>query len=511
MAPPSNEASSGSMKKSLLCLSFLVVASPAFCQLPGDTTFGSSHIHTIKLWFSQTGWWDSLTAYYSIDKKLKGDFELDGTTYYNCGIQFKGNSSYNNNSNKKSFKIDFSAYDTTQEWEAMKTVNLNNGFKDPSFMREKLMLDFCQRVGIAAPRCTYANVYLNGQLWGLYDLVEQVDKTFLKTHYNDKKGNLFKGDPNGTLQWWGPTPSTYYPKYELKTNKTINDWSDLVHLIDKLNNSPVAGYYDSIQTVLDYWSAIDYWAANIVFVSLDSYQGTGHNYYIYHDSTINRFHWIMWDVNEAFGNFNMNMSISQLENLAPTYISNPPANRPLEYLGLQNPQVTSDFINKVCAYSSYEFTVFNLYPRIDSLANRIRPSVYADPNKFFTNQNFEDNINVDLYLPMPLPGLKSFIYNRRNDLVNLLAPYGCTLGIPQDTDKPVLSLFPNPASDRIFIRTDENGKVSLKLMNTLGQVVFQQQYADPRHIIVSLEDIAPGLYFVSINDKIYSKVEVVRQ
>ena len=51
--------------------------------------------------------------------------------------------------------------------EGLKKFNLNNGFKDPTFLREKMTLDFCRRHGITAPRCTYANLYRNDTLWGL--------------------------------------------------------------------------------------------------------------------------------------------------------------------------------------------------------------------------------------------------------------------------------------------------------------------------------------------------------
>jgi spore coat protein CotH len=93
-----------------------------------------------------------------------------------------------------------------QKYDGLKAINLNNGFKDPTFMREKLMLDFCQRNVIPAPRCTYANIYVNDTLWGFYTLVEQVNTTFLKRWFPENNGNLFKGDPNGTLQWFGSAP-----------------------------------------------------------------------------------------------------------------------------------------------------------------------------------------------------------------------------------------------------------------------------------------------------------------
>src|ERR1051326_1214656 len=321
----------------------------------GDSIFNSSQVHAVKFYFSQSHWYDSLVNYYSIDKKMKGNVLVDGIMYNNVGVQFKGNSSFNNPSKKKSWKIDFNEYDTLQDCHGEKTLNLNNGFKDPTMIREKVALDFCMKNGMPAPRCTYANVYVNDTLWGFYTMVEQVDKTFLKHWFADNDGNLFKGDPNGTLQWWGSSVSSYNTKYELKTNKTQNDWSDLIHLIDKINNPPTANFYDSLETVMNTPDFIRGWAINILFSNLDSYQGSGHNYYVFDDSTYRKFNWITWDVNEAFGNFSQGMSISQMENLSIFYISSPTQNRPLEVNMLANSTYKNNYIWELCSLTANKF------------------------------------------------------------------------------------------------------------------------------------------------------------
>ncbi len=300
------------MKKLILVVGVLFQS--IFAQNPGDNLFLSPTIHTVKIYFSQPGWYDSLIAYKPLDIKMLGNVEIDGYHIDSVGIQFKGNSSFNVPAKKKSWKIDFNEFVSGQKFDGVKAINLNNGFKDPTFLREKVALDFCQKNGIPAPRCSYANVYVNDTLWGFYTMVEQVDKTFLKNWFGENNGNLFKGDPQGSLQWYGSSPTSYYSKYELKTNETINDWNDLVHLINVINNTPTAQFYDSLESTLNTTNAIKAWAFDILFANLDSYRGSGHNYYVYHNLLTNKFEWIGWDVNEAFGNFNMGMNVSQLEN-----------------------------------------------------------------------------------------------------------------------------------------------------------------------------------------------------
>ena len=388
---------------------------------------------------------------------------IDGVQLDTIGIKIKGNSSFNSYpGNKKSFKLTFDEYQDTLKYDGLKVLNLNNGFKDPTLLREKIMLDFLHDLGLPAPRCTYAKVYINGTYWGLYNLVEQVNKTFLNDMIGNKDGNLFKGDPSGSLQWGGASPSAYYPKYELKTNDSLNDWTDLVHFIDKINNTPSAQFHDSLETVINTAGYMQQWAANNLFVNLDSYVGSGHNYYIYHNSSSNKFDWITWDVNEAFGNFNQGMSGTQLQTLSYSYIPNPANSRPLNSKMLADSIYKYQYINYLCSFINYDFTEEKLFPKMDSLANKIRTDYYADTQKMYTNQQFEDNIEHDITVTggpggSTIPGLKSFLTARRTSMFTQLASFGCTdsvSAIHETQAKQVQTfVFPDPfiSSATIFL------------------------------------------------------------
>jgi len=486
------------MKKLLLlfCSSFIIHHSSFGQNTAGDSLFYSPNIHTVKLYFSQTGWWDSLVYYKPLDFKMLARVEIDGLMIDSIGAQFKGNSSYNGPGNKKPFKIDFNEYVSGQEYDGLKTINLNNSFGDPTLMREKLFLDFCRDAGIPGPRGTYANLYLNDSLWGLYTLVEQVNKTFLEDIYFNNGGNLFKGDNQGTLQWFGNAQTSYYGKYELKTNKTLNDWTDLVHLIDKINNTLPSSFQDSLETVLNTAAWIKGWAANNIFVNLDSYVGSGHNYYIYHNTSTGLFDFIIWDCNETFGKFSMGMNISQLENLSMFFIPNPVTSRPLHDKMLQNTVYRSAYINAVCNLVTDYFTHAYFDPKIDSIANRIRTSVYADTHKQFTNQNFETNINSPVM--GNIPGLKSFITNRGNSLGAQLAANGCWVGENDiKNDDAGIYLYPNPATDDLRIVSSKFKVQSAEVFDMLGNKISNMQLAISKNKI-DVSKLSPGIYFVKV-------------
>ena len=480
----------------VILFSILIQSQKSFSQTAGDSVFSSSQIHTIYLQFSQTGWWDSLLASHTGDYYINGDAIIDGQTFNNIGVKLKGNSSFNNPSIKKSLKIDFNNYDTTLAWNGLKKINLNNGFKDPTFLREKVCLDFMNTHGVYSPRCTFANVYLNGQLRGLYTLVEEVDKTFLKDRFSNKSGNLFKGDPHGDLKYLGANVTSYYPNYELHTNETANDWNDLVNLISILNNTPAASLESSLGNVFDLPSWYPLWASNILFANLDSYQGSGHNYFIYHNAANDQFEFIAWDVNEAFGNFQQGMTLTQIKNLSPDYLPSPSGNRPLEEKLVADANMHADYYDALYFMLANGFDTTSLFPLIDSLADWIRPSVYADNNKFFTSIDFEKNMTQDVG---NIPALKPFIPARINAVLPVLLGAGY---FPLSADEiydgvsSSFQLFPNPSVDYAYVTGE--GK-DFDLFSVEGKWLKKISSAGTITKI-SLEEYSSGIYLVK-NDK----------
>lgn len=465
----------------------------------GDSTFNYNTIHTININFSNPAFWDSLTAYHITGECYMGAINIDGKDLDSVCITLDGTGSYSSMPTvKKPIGIQFDYY-KSQKYDGLKTLNLKNGYKDPTLMREKLMCDFLKAHQIASPRATYANVYINGTLWGFYIMVEQVNKTFNTYHFNNNDGNLFKCDPNGNLKWKGALASSYYADYELKTNTVLNDWSDLVNLIDKINNSGTT-FYDSLKTALNTDLFIKSWAANNVFVNLDSYFNAGNNYYLYHDTIANKFQIIAWDMNESFGNAQNSLTLAQLKNLSVTYVNTPATSRPLINNMLLNNTYKSEYLNTIYQWINYDFSPAYYNPIIDSLASAIRNYVYADPNKQYSNANFDYNIDNDLGA---IPGLKDFILQRRNSLIQQLVALGYVdAGIANTSAQP-FSAGPNPASEFIIINDlDINKTYNINLFDTSGRKVFSKSVSNQQQLKIERNNLNKGVYILEINDSV---------
>lgn len=410
----------------VIALVFIIGNAAFAATLPDSSTivYDDTQIHDFELQFWQPGWWDTLVANFQQEDLpyMPARFIFNGVVYDSVGVRFKGNSSYFGYPGvKKSFKIKFSAFKPDQRFYGLKTINLNNGFKDPSFLREKMFLDFLNKY-IPSMRSNFARLTINGVYWGLYINVEQVNKGFLQSRFGENEdGNLYKGDPQGWLIWLGPDPEPYQLNYEKKTNETQNDWSDLIHFIDVLNNTPLPDLPQALEKLFRVNNFLKFLAMNNLFVNLDSYVGTGHNYYLYHQDFSGKFIHIPWDVNEAFGNFSFGMPLNAIMNLPIFWLPPPNQPRPLVKRLWDVPEYRTTYLRYLNYFVQEEFREDSLFPRIDTLHNFIRAAVYADTNKMFSDAQFEQNVNDHVFWnQFAIPGLKPFIITRRNSVIQQL-------------------------------------------------------------------------------------------
>ena len=104
-------------------------------------------LRTISLEFSQTDWWSELQRNYAAEENILADLTVDGVLYPGVGVRFKGTTSYTltGNSQKKSFNIEIDETHPDQRVMGYRTLNLNNAYNDPSFIREVLYFNVARR------------------------------------------------------------------------------------------------------------------------------------------------------------------------------------------------------------------------------------------------------------------------------------------------------------------------------------------------------------------------------
>ena len=402
--------------------------------------FDDSYVHEIHITFDNQDWYSVLYDSHANDADdpyFEADFECDGIVIESVGVRFKGNSSFSIPGVKKSIKIDFDEYDEDNDeltFLGLKKLNLNNSFKDPTMLREKLFLDYASNFVEGVSRAVHTNVYINGEYWGLYTAVEQVDKTFVQSRFgSDEDGNLYKGaasdeagdDPQADfgsdLTWLGSDPDLYDDYYQLKTNETEYDYSQLVEFIDVLNNTSSEDLPESLEPILDVDNALTAMALNNLFVNLDSYSGAAHNYYLYDRDDTGQFTHMFWDTNESFGRFLLFTSPGEdpLE-LDPFWLPEsmgPPPQEAQERPLMENlwavDTYSTEYLRDLAEMLREGFDVTAAEERIDELADMIRDDVYADTNKMYSNAQFEQNLYNNVADGRDtIYGLSSFVEQR---------------------------------------------------------------------------------------------------
>ncbi len=275
----------------------------------GSQLFDNGYVHQIEVTFDTDQYWDILTTNYETFSTFSGGdipyleamVTIDGETLDSVGVRFKAKSSYYYVNEKKPFKFDLNEFISGQKYDGLKKFNLQNSLGDPSMLRDLLAYDLMRASGIPAPRVSFCRLILNGEDWGLYKIIEQIDKTFLEDNFANEDGNLYKNQRWSELKWFGDDPVIYQDTFELKTNTDENDWSGFVNLLDVINNTSDSEFEDQIQEVFNVDQYLHVLAVDIMTNNWDSYIHNSRNWYLYEDPATGQFSWIPWDYNLSFG------------------------------------------------------------------------------------------------------------------------------------------------------------------------------------------------------------------
>jgi spore coat protein H len=418
------------LKISLFVVLFIVLQG---CISKNETRFSKQDtsifedrvVHVVRIIPPSNKIWGNLVGDKK-EKKVSGinhyqlcSLEIDGKSIDSVGIRFKGESSYNYQPNKKkSFKLKFNEFKKGQRFQKLKKLCLNNHFKDPSFMREKLMLDFITSENLPAPRSSYCRVYFGEELLGLYLIVEEIDEAFLKRNFKTKKGKLYNGKPKAWLQVVSDSTLDYSKYYTRKTKSKSLKYDDLHRFITTINDtSSGKQYQQKLDAIFNTESCLKYWAINNFLVNIDAYNmGFPHNYMLYFEPKTDYCHWIGYDYNYGFGGWTRNYNLREIYHF--DIFSNPvPATKfPLAVKLLdENPSYQKIYINHLeKILKKVEDGWFSR--AIAKNYELIHNEVYEDPYKLYTNIEFD--LSIEEFIGDKLdpgafsPGLKPFITQR---------------------------------------------------------------------------------------------------
>lgn len=414
--------------------------------------YDESILRTINLSFAQSDYWQQMINNYTPQVNIPADLSVDGINYPSVGARFKGFTSYSQtgNSLKKSFNIEADYIDSTQTIMGYKTLNFNNCFGDPSFIREALFFNICRNY-IPCPKSNLIKLTVNGENRGIYANVQQVNSTFIKEWFINNKGDRWKapmdmsnatpggtakysaltdstwqpggqqpggqqpggGQPGGgqqpggitifnggntALMWLGNSEALYQAEYELKSSNAQNPWQNLINICNVLNNTALADLPDTLDTVLNVDRCLWFLAVENIFTDEDSYLTKGADYEFFTEPETGRLNTIEYDGNESFKTNDVSLTPVYGETLTT---------RPLISRLLAVPSYRQRYLAHVRTIISESLDWNTLQPVIERYRALIGDEVKADSTKLTTNAAYESSLTE----------FQSFVQNRRSFLL----------------------------------------------------------------------------------------------
>ncbi len=160
-----------------------------------DKIFDTSEVHTIDIIMDD---WEGFIETCENEEYALCTVIIDGEEYPNVAIRAKGNTSLSSvaayGNDRYSFKIEFDHYSDSFNYYGLDKLCLNNIIQDNTYMKDYLAYTLMGEFGVSSPLCSYVNVSVNGEVFGLYLAVEGVEESFLERNYGTGYGELYKPD-----------------------------------------------------------------------------------------------------------------------------------------------------------------------------------------------------------------------------------------------------------------------------------------------------------------------------
>lgn len=253
------------------------------------------------------------------EEYIPAEFSFNNVPFGKVGLRYKGSSyslpnCFEDDGTRKdkpecskiSFKIKFNEYTDSLRFYKMKRLNLHSESADLSKMHDILSYALFREMGITAPRCAFAQVFLNGVFQGLFCAVEDIDGRFTEARWpDDGDGNLYK-------EKWPISGSPLYYKDGLVTNDKPEDSADvskMVQFYNAVENSDQGTFKSQVSPFIDFDYWLHYIAVDRVIHNSDGIMTwyaqsnwTGnHNYYFYEPKEAGERLWIIpWDLHVTF-------------------------------------------------------------------------------------------------------------------------------------------------------------------------------------------------------------------
>jgi spore coat protein H len=313
--------------------------------------------------------------------------EFEGQQFKNVGVRYKGNGTFMESRGglKRSLKIDLNENAKDQKLANIGKLNLHNNVTDSSEMNEVLSYRLYRDAGVPAPRSAYARVYVTvpgkykRQYFGLYSLIENVDKNFLEHNFHSKEGAILKPVTPSLFTDLGDEWRNYNQTYDPKTELSQEEKKRIIDLCKFVTKSSDSEFAAKVGDYIAMDEFARYMAVMVFLSDLDGILGPGQNFYLYLNAKSQKFSFIPWDQDHSFGQFGMRGTQEQRENLSimkPWQGENSFLERVFKVEAFKKP-----YLAHMAEFSKSIFQPERFAKQVDELKAAIRPAIKEESDE----------------------------------------------------------------------------------------------------------------------------------
>jgi hypothetical protein len=268
---------------------------------PAFPIFDDTRLHQVTLTMSPEDW-QSILDDSRGDEDRHATISYDGVVLEEVGVRPSGETSRFPGNPKMSVRIGFDAFAGHGAFGGVKELKLKGQWDDSSMMRDGLA-KFVYRSTVPTGQEAYGRLVVNGELRGLYAVLEMWDTESIKGRYSEPLGPLYRirggAPPLDPYKYISADAAAYMPLPWEPHIKHATRGDDVIGaFLGSLANTPAM-----IETVIDMDTLLGYLAASTLIQSADGMVGDSgvQDHYQYFDAASGKFFTLPWDPDKTFG------------------------------------------------------------------------------------------------------------------------------------------------------------------------------------------------------------------
>ncbi|KAF9392314.1 hypothetical protein CPB97_002464 [Podila verticillata] len=381
--------------------------------------FKQKQIATIHITAPQAAM-NEMNANPTNDKDYNVDFRfISSKTIHSVkNITFSTSGKSSKEHSKQAFAFKFEGT-LNQTFFSRPNIKLRSMVQDPTMMREKVYIDMLNSVGVPTQQGAWVRLFVNNEPYGLYLMVDDIKKSFLKqTVHNGmevlNRGSLIQMNAwinKASLEYLGPTSADYDPSTYKSQNLGLSPLNDplkeLIRFMKDLQDfnptttpDPV-NYFNGTRLHVDQF--LRSMALEYLMGGFDMYWYSGSNYFMYRNPLMlpGKWQWIPTDMDGTFGSGYPTSTIPSYTQWAD-FSATALGPRPLvQKLILENAEIGAMFKQVMQEIVTTAFKPQALMPRIQAYNKMLQLDAQWDlslkrhspgKNNNFTFADFNNNV-----------------------------------------------------------------------------------------------------------------------